>query len=58
MYMCIYSNISYHIIMNLIGPCTSNPCQNGGVCKVNGTSFVCNCKNGWKANTCGKTGKH
>ncbi|KAJ6643397.1 Cubilin like [Pseudolycoriella hygida] len=24
-------------------PCSTNPCQNGGTCTSNGTSFTCNC---------------
>jgi len=35
------------------GPCSPNPCQNGGTCVEAGTNFTCTCAMGWTGTTCG-----
>ena len=36
-------------------PCSSRPCQNGGACtKTSGTTFTCECANGYSGKTCAK----
>lgn len=32
--------------------CSSNPCQNGGICSVNGTKFACQCFHGFTGQIC------
>ncbi len=34
------------------GPCSPNPCQNAGTCTVSGTTFTCECAEGWSGATC------
>ena len=42
-------------VMTLVNPCTNNPCQNGGVCTVNGDdSYSCKCADGYYGQTCEK----
>ncbi|KAJ7353826.1 Milk fat globule-EGF factor 8 protein a [Desmophyllum pertusum] len=31
------------------GPCSPNPCKNGGTCNTNSGSFTCNCPSGYTA---------
>ena len=33
-------------------PCTSGPCQNGGICIPTANAFVCQCQNGYTGSTC------
>lgn len=33
--------------------CDSNPCENGGVCQVDGEGFICECAAGFSGETCG-----
>ncbi|XP_038061188.1 uncharacterized protein LOC119731947 isoform X4 [Patiria miniata] len=33
-------------------PCDSHNCQNGAVCQVTGTSYICVCANGWGGDRC------
>ncbi|GBN85479.1 Protocadherin Fat 1 [Araneus ventricosus] len=35
-----------------VGPCTSNPCKNNGICEVEGKGFKCNCSKPWIGKTC------
>ena len=32
--------------------CTTNPCQNGGVCSSSETAYTCACPTGWSGETC------
>ena len=34
------------------GPCSPNPCYNGGKCSASGTSYSCNCLNGFFGTLC------
>ena len=34
------------------GACTTNPCQNGGVCSQSGATTACDCPEGWSGETC------
>ena len=38
-----------------IDNCDPNPCQNNGICKDDGASFLCNCSNGFAGNTCSES---
>lgn len=33
-------------------PCATNPCQNGGLCQVSGTTYTCICQNGYSGQNC------
>ncbi|RNA04665.1 Zinc metallo ase nas-4 [Brachionus plicatilis] len=33
-------------------PCRSNPCQNGGTCRTDGTGYLCNCTSGCIGSNC------
>ncbi|CAG5110604.1 Oidioi.mRNA.OKI2018_I69.chr2.g4988.t1.cds [Oikopleura dioica] len=35
-----------------ITPCDSNPCKNGGKCKIEGNSFLCRCPYGYSGEHC------
>ena len=35
-----------------INPCMPNPCDNGGVCIINGNTWACNCPTGYNGKTC------
>ncbi|GFS57538.1 hypothetical protein NPIL_626801, partial [Nephila pilipes] len=37
-----------------IGPCTSEPCLNGGICTVEENTFRCECPIPYSGNTCDK----
>ena len=37
-----------------ITACSSNPCRNQGACLVRGSSFVCDCRAGWRGDFCEK----
>ena len=39
------------------GPCSPNPCQNGGTCTVTGSTFECACVSGFTGNTCNEGNK-
>ena len=45
---------SFHSI-HILGPCLSNPCQNGGKCleEANYPGFRCHCLTGFPGKTCG-----
>jgi hypothetical protein len=34
------------------GPCSPNPCQNGGTCAESGTTFTCDCPDGYAGDVC------
>lgn len=35
-----------------VSPCAEEPCQNGGTCIPNGTTYVCNCSVAWTGVNC------
>ncbi|KAJ7353819.1 Oncoprotein-induced transcript 3 protein [Desmophyllum pertusum] len=34
------------------GPCSTNPCKNGGTCNTNSGSFTCSCRSGYTGDNC------
>ena len=51
MLMHMKSKIS-ELYFTFTGPCSPNPCQNGGTCTVTGSTFECACVSGFTGNTC------
>ena len=41
------------VVLTETSACSSNPCQNGGKCDVNGNNFVCSCRSGYSGTLCG-----
>lgn len=37
---------------SVVSPCSSNPCQNGGTCRISGSTFSCSCPYGHGGTTC------
>ena len=52
--------MSPHVILSdFAGPCSSNPCLNGGVCTdLNQNGFTCDCQLGWLGTTCSLPGMY
>ena len=48
--------ILYMSITLLESACVAQPCKNGGVCKPDMNSYVCECSDGYTGKTC--TGRH
>ena len=46
---CVVSN-SKDVVQNNL--CLPNPCQNGGVCSVNGSNILCHCPQGYSGQKC------
>ena len=44
----------YITLINLVGegPCNPNPCQNGGHCEGQGSTFRCECLSGFAGDHC------
>ena len=58
MHSCIFLFFSVTSPVNpTASPCPPNTCHNNGTCKVNGTSFTCECKSGFTGKNCSSTGK-
>ncbi|XP_052250477.1 protocadherin Fat 3-like isoform X2 [Dreissena polymorpha] len=47
------TTVTVHVVAD---PCSSNPCNNGGACAVNGMAFTCSCTTGFHGSTCNETG--
>ena len=56
MLMHMKSKIS-ELSFTFTGPCSPNPCQNGGTCTVTGSTFECACVSGFTGNTCNQGNK-
>lgn len=47
------TRFSEHIkFISVVSPCSSNPCQNGGTCRVRGDSYTCSCRTGFAGTFC------
>ena len=42
----------YHKIIFCVDSCSDNPCRNGGTCRVDGSSYICNCRSGYVGRQC------
>nr|XP_058950806.1 neurogenic locus notch homolog protein 2-like isoform X2 [Pocillopora verrucosa] len=52
---CSFDEVYVGNWANCVNPCTNNPCQNGGDCKVTGDdSYSCKCADGYYGETCEK----
>uniref|UniRef100_A0A914X8S7 EGF-like domain-containing protein n=1 Tax=Plectus sambesii TaxID=2011161 RepID=A0A914X8S7_9BILA len=40
---CVTGGPTTPIVTTLPGPCSPNPCKNGGICAVTGNSYTCSC---------------
>ncbi|GBM89793.1 Fat-like cadherin-related tumor suppressor [Araneus ventricosus] len=49
---CICKPGHWEVDRKCVGPCTSDPCKNNGICEVEGKGFKCNCSKPWRGKTC------
>ena len=48
--MCVFLHIS--LSFAVYSECDINVCQNGGLCKKLGVSYICECMNGFSGSSC------
>ena len=41
-----------HLLLLADGPCNPNPCQNGGKCTGEGSTYRCECLSGFAGDNC------